>query len=71
MNTDTWTWMAGSDAIYPMGTYGVKGSAGSDNIPSGLWGAVGAYDSSKKQFWLFGGETYTGMDSTPDSMSFD
>ena len=67
MNDSTWTWMGGSNTTNQPGVYGKKGNASVENIPGARYGAVGWYDSSREEFWLFGGYGYgnqTYMDGT-------
>ena len=49
-----WTWLSGSDAASPLGVYGTKGIADSQNDPGARNRAVGWVDLQGK-FWLFGG----------------
>jgi hypothetical protein len=55
-----WTWMSGSNVANQAGTYGIKGTPASSNVPGGRWNAASSTDMSGN-FWLFGG---TGYDST-------
>jgi len=55
VNDSTWTWMSGSNEIDQRGVYGDKGKPSVDNTPGARDSAVGWYDSSTKEFWLFGG----------------
>jgi len=51
VNDSTWTWMSGSNALNaPVDQEG--------NDPGARDGASGFYDSSKKEFWLFGGYAF-------------
>ena len=65
MNDSTWTWMSGSDTTDEPGVYGEKGVANSTNVPGARWGAVGWYDRSRQEFWLFGGHGF-GYDNSID-----
>jgi len=58
MNDSTWTWISGLNWSYPTWNYGEKGNASTANYPSGRAGAVGWYDSSLQEFWVFGGYGY-------------
>jgi len=58
MNDSTWTWISGSNTINQPGIYGVKGNASTTNVPGGRYGAVGWFDGSTQEFWLFGGYGY-------------
>lgn len=55
VNDNTWTWISGSDTVNQPGVYGEKGNASTDNTPGARRAAVGCYDSSKQEFWIFGG----------------
>ena len=55
LSDNSWTWMSGSDTVDQAGNYGGKGIPASTNVPGARWGAVGCYDSSRKEFWMFGG----------------
>jgi N-acetylneuraminic acid mutarotase len=52
-----WTWVSGSNIADQAGTYGLKGTANSSNIPGARGGAVSWLDSTGK-LWLFGGYGY-------------
>ena len=58
MNDSTWTWISGSNITRQYGVYGEKGIAGIENVPGAREIAVGAYDSLRQEFWLFGGYGY-------------
>ena len=51
--------MAGSNTRKQPGVYGVKGIASVDNEPGARYGAVGWFDSSAQELWLFGGAGYS------------
>jgi hypothetical protein len=51
----TWTWMGGSNAANPAGSWGTMGQASASNAPSGRQNAVGWKDADGN-FWLFGGK---------------
>ena len=51
----TWTWMSGNSTKNQLGHYGTKGEADELNVPSSRRYAVGWYDSSREEFWMFGG----------------
>ena len=55
VNENTWTWLSGGNPSDRRGKYGEKGKASVENIPAGRTDAVGFYDSSTQEFWLFGG----------------
>ena len=55
VNSNTWTWISGSNLISQPGAYGTKGSASSSNTPGSRNEACGWYDSLRQEFWLFGG----------------
>jgi N-acetylneuraminic acid mutarotase len=54
---DTWTWMSGSDGVYPRGSYGTQGLSSSTNAPYGRSGAIGWIDNSGN-LWIFGGDSW-------------
>ena len=58
MSDDLWTWMHGSNTVEQPGFYGVKGVANSSNVPGSRFKALGWFDRSVREFWLFGGEGY-------------
>jgi len=58
VNTNTWTWVAGNSTYDEPGIYGEKGKASADNIIGARQGAVGWYDSTAQEFWVFGGFGY-------------
>ena len=51
----TWTWVSGSDSVNHQGVYNNQESE--FNVPGARLGAVGWYDSSSQEFWLFGGRS--------------
>ena len=55
VNENTWTWMSGVDLSVRKGKYGEKGKASVENFPPARADAIGFYDSSAQEFWLFGG----------------
>ena len=59
MNDSTWTWISGSNALNQRGVYGEKGNASIENVPGARYGAVGWFDSSKQEVWLFSGYGYS------------
>jgi len=50
--------MSGSNTTGQSGVYGEKGVASSDYIADSRYGAVGWYDESRPELWLFGGYNY-------------
>lgn len=54
----TWTWVSGSNIADEKAVYGVKGVANVTNMPSARYGAVGWYDSTLQELWVFGGYGY-------------
>jgi N-acetylneuraminic acid mutarotase len=52
-----WTWMSGADTINQAGTYGLKNTPASSNVPGARESAVSWVDKSGN-FWLFGGAGY-------------
>ena len=67
MNDSTWTWVSGNNTINQPGKYGVKGTPNPSNLPGSRFGAFGWYDSSRQEFWLFGGSGYGHDDTTKGS----
>jgi len=49
-----WTWMAGSDTVNPP----AKKDNSSNDVEPNLSNAIGWYDGSKYEFWLFSGDAY-------------
>jgi len=47
--------MSGSSATDQPGRFGEKGVASSEYIAASRFGAVGWYDESRHELWLFGG----------------
>ena len=58
MNDSTWTWISGANTHNHAGIYGRTGIANGENIPRARRNAVGWYDKSRQEFWLFGGDIY-------------
>ena len=52
-----WTWVSGSDIANEGGSYGVKGTAGANNVPGARNGAISWKDSTGN-LWLFGGDGF-------------
>jgi hypothetical protein len=50
-----WTWISGSSAANPAGSWGAMGQGAAGNVPSGRQGAVGWKDAAGN-LWLFGGK---------------
>ena len=67
VRNNTWTWVSGSNQANHRGVYGEMGNASSNYFPSGRTAAVGWFDVSTNELWLFGGE---GHDSTGASGVF-
>ena len=55
MNDNTWTWISGSNTPDQPGIYGEQGIADTTNIPGSRHSGVAWCDSSRQEFWLFGG----------------
>jgi len=60
VSDNTWTWMSGSNIVNQVGVYGEKGVANESNVPGAREGAAVWFDSSRQQFWLFGGYIHRG-----------
>ena len=50
-----WTWVSGSNAINPPGSWGVKGVSNPTNVPHGRDGSVAWYSPVNRQLFLFAG----------------
>jgi ELWxxDGT repeat protein len=62
-STGQWTWLKGSSAINPNGTYGTLGTAEAANTPGGRSRAARWVDAAG-QLWLFGGFGYPATGTT-------
>jgi hypothetical protein len=62
-STGTWTLVAGG--FNQKGVYGIKGTAGPNNLPGGRWGATARRDPATGTVWLFGGFGFDGSSATP------
>jgi N-acetylneuraminic acid mutarotase len=60
-SNDEWTWVNGSDIGNQAGTYGVKGTPSSGNVPGGRYNASSWMDTSGN-LWVFAGY---GLDFNP------
>lgn len=58
-----WVWVSGDMGTNHATVYGTKGVASPANMPGSRWGAVSWADADGN-FWLFGGQDYTGAGST-------
>jgi N-acetylneuraminic acid mutarotase len=56
---NAWTWVSGSNTIFPEGVYGTQGVAAAANVPGARNGSV-TWTDSAGNLWLFGG---SGFDS--------
>jgi len=54
LDTGFWTWVAGSNTINPIGSYGTKGEPNSTNVPGGRHGSV-CWKDGVGNVWIFGG----------------
>jgi len=68
MNDSTWTWMGGSNGVNDPGVYGEQGVANTSYWPRSRLNAVGWFDRSTGELWLFGGSIIGG---THWSLSLD
>jgi len=57
--------MSGNDTVNQEGVYGTKGNASVENVPGAREYAVGWFDSSRQEFWVFGGLNSFGSNSVP------
>ena len=55
VKNNTWTWISGSFLVGQEGVYGTQGIASPENVPGARQYAVGWFDSSTQELWLFGG----------------
>lgn len=53
--TLNWTWMKGDEDLDSGGEYGTKGTDNIDNNPASREGAMGWYDATGHNLWVFGG----------------
>jgi len=63
MSDSTWIWISGNTSAYQPGVYGPLGDASTEYYPGARYSAVGWYDSSREEFWLFSG---SGVGSEPN-----
>jgi len=63
VRNNTWTWVSGNNKANHRGVYGEMGNASSDYFPSSRREAVGWFDISTNEMWLFGGNGYGSVDS--------
>ena len=61
MNDSTWKWVW-DNSVNAAGYYGEKGVPTLFNMPGARAGAVGWFDSSSQELWLFGGYGYDEQD---------
>ena len=61
MNDSTWIWISGSEFPNQGGVYGEKGKASTENYPGARSGAVGWFDSTAQEFWVFGGSAHSAI----------
>ena len=55
-----WTWLSGADSVDQSGTYGIKGTPDSANIPGAREGSI-SWTDSDGNLWLFGGIGYDSL----------
>jgi len=55
VNANTWTWMSGVNPSVRQGKYGEIGKTSVENIPAARTDAIGFYETSKQELWVFGG----------------
>jgi len=58
VNDSTWTWISGNSTVNSPGAHGEQGVAGKEYFPGARTGAIGWYDNSKQEFWLFAGLSF-------------
>lgn len=56
-NTNTWTWIKGSNQANQLGSYGTQGVAAPSNMPPGRMGSA-VWTDNAGDLWLFGGLGY-------------
>jgi hypothetical protein len=54
-STNNWTWMHGSSALNPPGSYGTRCVAAASNVPPSRFESRGACADASGNFWMFGG----------------
>ena len=54
VTNNTWTWVSGSNESRHRGDY----ESGTDSVPSARSFAIGWFDTSTNEIWLFGGYGY-------------
>jgi len=54
----TWTWISGSNNSNSDGIYGEKGVASSENVPGSRKYAIGGFDKTTREGWVFGGNNH-------------
>jgi hypothetical protein len=59
-----WTWVAGPNAAFGVGSYGMKGVASATNLPPAR-GAAATWIDSSGDLWLFGGAAGLGGSTSP------
>jgi len=72
-DTDTWTWISGSDRPEKFGIYGTQGIPSAANMPGARNGSA-AWVGSAGDLWLFGGYNYFSskfLDYANDLWSFE
>jgi hypothetical protein len=52
--------MSGSNTPYQNGVYGTQGVASASNVPGARESAVGWYNPTSQELWLFGGSLGSG-----------
>jgi len=70
ISTNQWTWMKGSNANNPYGTFGTQGVAATANTPGGSLLGVSWTDASGN-FWLFSGQGNNGTNTNPQGALHD
>jgi len=55
LNDITWTWISGSNTTDELGTYTKQDDTTTYNYPGSRKNAIGWYDSSLQELWMFGG----------------
>jgi len=58
-STGLWTWMSGSNVPRAAGAYGTEGVAAAGNVPGARLSSV-SWTDHEGNFWLFGGNDFTG-----------
>ena len=62
--SNQWTWVSGADITRQSGSYGTKGTASASNVPGARQSAMGWFDATNGNLWVFAGNGYDSSGST-------